>query len=66
MPTFPLREGKGAVPGTSHQFRRYLKIIRGKSASKEMLKGGPEKVKVPVNKVGDPTQTSRKYLPGHR
>lgn len=43
-----------------------FKIVRGKSSSKEILKEGPQKVKVSVNKMGDPIQTGRKYLPGHR
>ena len=56
------------MPCTSHQFRRYLKIIKkkkGKHVSEEM-KGALKRVKVQVNNLGDRTQTSGKHLPSHR
>lgn len=46
-PIFPLKEGDGTVPGTSHQFRRHLKIIiKRKSISKENLNGDLKRIKV--------------------
>ena len=43
-----------------------FKDRKGKKFFKRDTEGRPPKVKVSVNKMGDPIQTGRKYLPGHR